>query len=84
MPTGIPIKARPNPATSYLLIDVSPPTAQANQLQVYDMQGRLMEEKIIVANTTVRLGDRYINGVYIVNARQGNEQTHIKLIKAGQ
>jgi hypothetical protein len=47
------------------------------------MQGRLMEEKIIVANTTVRLGDRYINGVYIVNARQGDEQAHIKLIKQG-
>ena len=85
LPTGISIKARPNPATSYFLIDVSSSNSTSKiNLQVYDMQGRLMEEKIIVANTTVRLGDRYINGVYIVNARQGNEQTHIKLIKAGQ
>jgi len=85
LPTGISIKARPNPATSYFLIDVSSSNSTSKiNLQVYDIQGRLMEEKIIVANTTVRLGDRYINGVYIVNARQGNEQTHIKLIKAGQ
>jgi hypothetical protein len=43
----------------------------------------LIEERNMVANTTVSIGHQYISGVYIVTARQGNEQAQIKLIKTG-
>jgi len=48
---------------------------------VYDMQGRLVEQKNIPANTDINIGQQYISGMYIVNARQGNQQTQLKLVK---
>ena len=82
--TGIAIKASPNPSGNRFVINVSSVNSAAKiSLQVYDMQGRLIEEKNIPANSNISLGHQYIPGMYIVNARQGNEQTQIKLIKTG-
>jgi len=43
----------------------------------------MIEEQNILANSNINLGHQYIPGMYILNARQGNEQTQIKLIKTG-
>jgi len=82
--TGIAIKASPNPASNYFVINVLSANNAKISLQVYDMQGRLIEERNIISNTNISIGHQYITGMYIVNARQGNEQSQIKLVKTGK
>ena len=84
LPTGFAIKASPNPTSNHFVINVqSANTAGKINMQVFDMQGRLIEERNIPANTNVSIGHQYITGMYIVTARQAGEQTNIKLVKTG-
>lgn len=81
---GLTIQAGPNPTSNHFVINVrSANNAEKINLQVYDMQGRLIEERQLFSNTSVSIGHQYITGMYIVTARQGNERTQVKLVKTG-
>ncbi|WP_164972756.1 T9SS type A sorting domain-containing protein [Lacibacter luteus] len=73
----------PNPASSYFNVLVN--SNDVNEriiLQVYDLNGRLVEVKNNVSNESIiRLGDLYKAGVYYVKVIQGKQHKELKLVK---
>jgi uncharacterized delta-60 repeat protein len=82
LPMQFEVKASPNPSNGNFSLTVrSNDLRNKVKLQVVDMYGRLIEEKDISANSTVRIGDKYNTGVYIVTIKQDKTQKQIKLVK---
>ena len=52
-----------------------------NWLQVIDMYGRIIEVRNVSAEQTIKLGDRYRAGTYIVKFIQGENHKQLKLVK---
>ncbi|WP_018614375.1 Calx-beta domain-containing protein [Segetibacter koreensis] len=78
------ISVSPNPSNGAFAVQVQ--GHDYNQpliVRVFDMSGRLIEQR---TDTTLgqrfRLGARYLAGSYIIEARQGSQRTHTKVIKA--
>ena len=72
----------PNPSKDdFTLILRSPNTVDNIDIQVYDLNGRLVYSKKGNANQEYRLGTSLKGGLYFVNVSQGNNAHQLKLIK---
>jgi hypothetical protein len=75
--------AYPNPFANTFAIQVQTSSKDMVQLKVYDMIGRLVEQRESKADSmeTVQLGDRYPSGVYSVVVTQGDITETLRVIK---
>jgi hypothetical protein len=77
------VTAMPNPSVNYFTISIKGGNAlEKMNLKVTDVLGRSIEQKDnIQTNSTVKIGNGYFRGVYIVEIIQGTTRKQIKLIK---
>jgi hypothetical protein len=77
------ITAMPNPSANYFIINIKGGNAlEKMKLRVTDVLGRSIEQKDnIQTNSTLKIGNNYFPGVYIVEVIQGENRKQIKLIK---
>jgi hypothetical protein len=75
--------AYPNPFATAFAINVQTDSQQVIQLKVYDMIGRLVEQRETTANNKeiTMFGERYPSGVYSVIVTQGNVTETLRVIK---
>lgn len=74
--------AYPNPAGSYFNLKVTALSNEKMSLRIMDISGRLIEEKQnILPYQVLRIGDKYIKGVYMAEIIQGQKRKVIKLVK---
>jgi Zn-dependent metalloprotease/subtilisin-like proprotein convertase family protein len=76
------LEVYPNPYSSNATLLFSTLSNEAAMMNVFDMSGRLVEQKMIQTNTNVVFGENFERGVYIiqVNSTSG-EQINTRLIK---
>ena len=77
------VNAYPNPGNDYFKLHiVSPDKTNQVAIKVYDITGRLMEEKhAISAGQDTRVGEALGAGVYLVQIQQGKNWVYTKLVK---
>jgi hypothetical protein len=77
------LNALPNPSSTDFTLTISGLNSyQKISLRVTDISGRILEQKEnIQALSTIKVGQNYRPGVYIVELIQGNEKRMLKLIK---
>jgi hypothetical protein len=81
--TVLTVIAAPNPSGNYFTIHIHGGTSEKIKLRVTDMLGRTIEQKENVhPNSTLRIGNNYYPGVFIMEVMQGNIRKQVKLIKA--
>jgi uncharacterized delta-60 repeat protein len=80
------IQASPNPAIAAFTIQLQGTNYKhLASVRVYDVSGRLLEErKNISIGQSLRLGDLYKAGTYIIEAVQGSQRVQTKVIKTGK
>ena len=79
---GLAIRVLANPSPNYFDIQLQG-TAGNIRLTVYDNLGRVVETKSsLSSNQTVRLGNLYRAGIYIVEIVQGTHKQTLKLVKS--
>jgi hypothetical protein len=74
----------PNPSSSHFnLVVPSSKGPVVLQVQVVDVNGRVMENRVInnAAGATITFGQNYPPGVYYIKATQNNEKATFKVIK---
>jgi len=77
------VKALRNPSLNYFDLQISGTGRNGVQLRVYDLLGRVIESKSSLhSNQTLRIGNSYNPGIYIVEISQGARKQTLKLIKA--
>ena len=77
------LRAYPNPSTSQFIVQIESSNRDEKiQVRVMDLNGREVELfKNLSANQTIKLGNNYRPGMYVVEMIQGNERKQLKLIK---
>jgi hypothetical protein len=75
--------AYPNPFANNFMIDVTTSTKENINIKVYDMVGRLIEQRNVNTNEleTTTIGDRYPSGVYNVVVTQGEDVKTLRVVK---
>ena len=77
------IRVLSNPSPNYFEIQMRGNADNNIRLTVYDYLGRVIERKSsLSSNQTVRLGNFYHSGIYLVEIVQGTQKQTLKLIKA--
>jgi Lamin Tail Domain/Bacterial Ig-like domain/Secretion system C-terminal sorting domain/Endonuclease/Exonuclease/phosphatase family/Calx-beta domain len=78
--------ALPNPSATDFTINIQSGNAsQKISLRVIDILGRTIEKKDkLQPNSTLKIGNNYYPGIYIVEITQGINRKQIKLIKTGK
>ena len=77
-PSTFNVIAYPNPSSDIFTIDAS--GKGATSVEVYDMQGRLIENRKANANS-VQVGSRLSSGAYNVIVKQGANTKTLRVIK---
>ncbi len=78
------LKAMPNPSTTQFTLQVSSDISDERiQVDVFDLFGRKIEEKQVSHEATLRIGQQYKPGVYLVRVTQGSSHRELKLVKMG-
>uniref|UniRef100_UPI0037C0D2AB T9SS type A sorting domain-containing protein n=1 Tax=Flavobacterium sp. TaxID=239 RepID=UPI0037C0D2AB len=75
--------AYPNPFADNFMLDVKTESQSVVNVKVYDMVGRLIEQREVRTNDleTTTIGDRYPSGVYnVVVAQEDNVET-VRVVK---
>ena len=72
--------AYPNPSSSEFTIDVQSSSKGTTNVQVYDMVGRLIENRQVNSNS-IQIGSRLASGVYNVIVNQGSKVKTLRVIK---
>ena len=81
--TDLAVKVMANPSPNYFDIQIKGKADNNIRLTVYDKLGRVIETKSsLSANQTVRLGNFYRSGVYLVEVVQGTQKQILKVVKA--
>lgn len=76
------ITAFPNPSHGSFDLQIGGNgLAEKVTLRISDAVGRTVEIKSIAAGSTLRLGKRYLPGVYVAEVVQGREKATLKLVK---
>ena len=75
--------AYPNPFANNFMLDVTTSTEETISIKVYDMVGRLIEQRNATVNDLEKssIGDTYPSGVYNVILTQGEEMKTLRVIK---
>ena len=77
------VKVYPNPYTETFNLSLSTASDAKVGIVVYDMTGRLIEQREVNANdvSALQVGDRYPSGVYNIVVTQGEEVKTLRVIK---
>ncbi|MBN8643543.1 MAG: T9SS type A sorting domain-containing protein [Flavobacteriales bacterium] len=77
------VNAAPNPFGDYFSLNVTSSSEEMIQIKVYDLLGKLIEDKSISSEDIeeLQLGTDFPSGVYNVIVSQGNELKSLRLIK---
>lgn len=78
------VKALPNPSAHYFTLISSSNSNKKLQLRVTDVLGKTVEVRSVGSNSSLRVGENYRPGIYLVEAVQGKEKVTLKLIKGSQ
>jgi hypothetical protein len=75
--------AYPSPFTDNFTLNVTTPSDATVQVMVYDMIGKLVDQREVSAAdaTTLEIGDRFPSGVYNVIVTQGDNTKTLRVIK---
>jgi hypothetical protein len=73
--------AYPNPSKNNFSVSVQSSTNEKIVMQVMDIYGRVIESRNVTANSIVKFGHHYKQGIYFVRIMQAKQRTEIKLIK---
>ena len=73
--------AYPNPFASTFAIQVKTSSQEVVYLKVYDMIGRLVEQRETNAKEITAFGERYPSGVYNVVVTQGSVTETLRVVK---
>jgi hypothetical protein len=85
MISGFKVKTMPNPSTGVFNINVSSDNlSERIKMVVYDLYGRKIEEHAIANGATIKIGNNYRSGVFIVRVTQGANRKEMKLIKLAE
>ena len=84
--TSLNITAGPNPsADAFTILLHGGDQIQPVSIRVYDVSGRLLEQREHLSiGQSLRLGDQYKSGTYIIEAVQGSQRVQAKVIKTGK
>ncbi len=75
----------PNPSRNSFNVVLQSRRTEPVSLRVADVLGRVVEvRKGITANGTLKIGDNYRPGIYIVEVMQGKEKVVIKWVKQSE
>lgn len=75
--------AVPNPSPGYFTVLISGGSDEALQIRVTDAVGRLIESRLTTPNASLRIGERYLPGIYFIELFQGKERVVLKVVKSG-
>jgi hypothetical protein len=78
------LKARvfPNPSTNQFTLDIQSAGKEPIQLNVFDVTGRLIEQKQIVpVQQQILLGSGYSNGLYLFELKQAKSKKMFRVVK---
>ncbi len=81
--TPFKVVAYPNPFADNFILDVKTSNDSNINLKVYDMVGRLIEDRDVRASEmqSATLGNQYPSGVYNVVVSQANEMSTVRVVK---
>jgi hypothetical protein len=80
--TALTISAYPNPYTGQFHLKMMNGTTDNISLRIYNITGQLIEEKTnLFYGTDIVLGGNYAPGVYILQAKQGEESQLLRVVK---
>jgi hypothetical protein len=84
--TSFHIQASPNPSADAFTVQLQGTNLkQPVSIRVCDVSGRLVEQRNSISiGQSLRLGEQYKTGTYIIEAVQGSQIVRTKIIKAGQ
>lgn len=76
------LKAAPNPTTSFFTLEVQGNSMKPVTLKVFNVLGSVVEARLALPlNKTIRFGQNYKPGTYMVEVQQGSAVIYTKLIK---
>ena len=76
------VKVLGNPSSTGFVMNVVTSSDEKITMRVFDAQGRLIEERQgLQPMEILRIGERYINGVYMAEIRQGKNSKTVRLVK---
>lgn len=75
------VRALPNPSRAHFTVEVNSSSIEKTQMQVYDLFGRLIEQRTVQPQSTVVIGGTYQPGTYFVRVTQGEQHQEVKLLK---
>ncbi|MEO5582590.1 MAG: T9SS type A sorting domain-containing protein, partial [Saprospiraceae bacterium] len=76
------VKVSPNPSAYYFTLITKSSSNNPVIVRVTDMVGRIVEMRSNVsANNSLRIGENYRTGIYLIEVIQGQERKSFKLIK---
>lgn len=78
------LKALPNPTSGHFTVEVTSPNTEKATLQVFDLFGRLLEQRTVQPGSTTKIGATYQPGSYLVRVTQGSEHRELKLLKMAE
>jgi hypothetical protein len=73
--------AYPNPFAEYFNIDVTTSATEVINIRIYDMTGRLLENRDNKAGNEIQIGNSFPSGVYNVIVTQGDESKTLRVVK---
>jgi LysM repeat protein len=82
--SGFQASVYPNPYSGQFNVKVQSSNTTDNvTVRIYDVNGRMMEEKLNIAyGSDIMLGNGYAAGVYIVRVQQGASTQELRVVKA--
>ena len=76
------VSAYPNPTTDYLTLEVNAERSRSMNFQLYDMQGKLLQNEKITGNQTSIVMSNLVPAIYFVKVIQENKEVKtFKIIK---
>jgi hypothetical protein len=75
------VQVLPNPSINFFNLIVTSSTDDAPTVRVFDMQGRLLDEKRGAIGQAIRIGDGLAAGTYVVQVVQGPNMKSLKIVK---
>ena len=78
------LTASPNPTYDQFALDIKLNQLTQAQLIITDMQGRVIEKRLINSSSLIRTGANYQPGIYMVELTQGESKQVIKVVKVAR
>lgn len=76
------VAARPNPSAGHFILDIKSSNQAPVSIRIIDIVGRVVStQSNLASNTRVEIGQKFLPGIYFVQAIQGRQVVTLRLIK---